>query len=409
MIDFGAAALTASRPTILQLIPRLDTGGAEQTTIDIVDALVKAGARALVATEGGRMAAAVTARGGELLTLPVASKNPATMLWNSRRIAALCQREGVDLIHARSRAPAWSGLMAARRLGLPFVTTYHGAYGGSSALKTWYNGVMARGVVVIANSNYTARLIAGRHKTPSDQIRVIPRGVDLARFDPAAVSPDRLAVLRARWGVRPEQPVILKAARLTSWKGQRVLIEAAGLLARDGRLGEAVVVLAGDPQGRDGYVDELKARIAVLGLGGRVVLGGHCDDMPAAFLAAAVSVIASTEPEAFGRVATESLAMGTPVVVTDLGAPPETLAMPADSPDRLGWVVPSGDAPTLATALTEVLAMSPDERTRFAAVARAHVAQGFSLERMQAATLAVYDGLLGTGLGDFGRELGVRL
>ena len=384
--------MTASRPTILQVIPRLETGGAEQTTIDMVDALVKAGARALVVTEGGRMAAAVAGHGGEIVPMPVASKNPARVLWNSRIMAALCRREGVNLIHARSRAPAWSGLLAARRLKLPFVTTYHGAYGGTSALKTWYNGVMARGDVVIANSAYTARLISARHQTPADKIRVIPRGVDLVRFDPAAVAPDRVAGLRARWGVRSGQPVVLNAARLTDWKGQRVLIEAAGILARQGRLGDAVVVLAGDAQGRDGYVAELQTRIADLGLGGRVVLGGHCDDMPAAFLASAVSVIASTEPEAFGRVATESLALGTPVIATDLGAPPETLA----ASTRLGWLVPAGDAAALAAALAEVLAMQAEARAAFATAARAHVAAGFSLGRMQADTLAVYDRLLGT-------------
>ena len=389
--------MSASRTTILQLIPRLETGGAEQTTIDITAALVKAKARALVATEGGRLASEVETRGGEIVSLPVASKSPAAILWNARRIAALCQREGVDLIHARSRAPAWSGLLAARSLKLPFVTTYHGAYGGKSALKTWYNGVMARGDTVIANSEFTARLIAERHHPPAGRVVVMPRGVDLIRFDPAAVSPDRISALRARWGVAAGRPIILNAARLTAWKGQRVLIEATGILARDGRLGEAVVVLAGDAQGRDGYAEELKARIADLDLGGRIVLAGHCEDMPAAFLAATVSVIASTEPEAFGRVTAESLAVGTSVVATNIGAPPETLAAaPADV--RLGWLVSPADAPALAAAIAGALALPPAARARLAGAARAHVAANFSLPVMQARTLAVYDRLLGTAL-----------
>ena len=389
--------MSTTRPTILQLIPRLDTGGAEQATIDITAALVKAGARALVATEGGRLASEVEKRDGEIVALPVASKNPAAILWNARRIAALCRRESVDLIHARSRAPAWSGLIAARRLGLPFVTTYHGAYGGRSALKTWYNGVMARGDAVIANSWFTARLIAERHGTAAARIVVVPRGVDLARFDPVAIASGRMAALRSRWGVAPERPVILHAARLTGWKGQRVLIEAARLLARDGRLGEAVVVLAGDAQGRNGYAEELRTLISYLGLGGRVVLAGHCEDMPAAFLTAAVSVIASTEPEAFGRVSAESLAVGTPVVATNIGAPPETLAA-APSGQRLGWLVPPGDAAALAAALAEALALPLAARARLAAAARAHVAASFGLPVMQAQTLAVYDRLLGTAL-----------
>ena len=386
-----------SRPTILQLIPRLETGGAEQATIDITSALVKAGARALIATEGGRLAAEVIQRGGEIVALPMASKNPAVILWNARRIAALCRREMVNLIHARSRAPAWSGLIAARRLKIPFVTTYHGAYGGKSALKTWYNGVMARGDAVIANSLFTARLIAARHATPAGRLVVIPRGIDLARFDPATIAPDRISALRSRWGLGPEQPFAVNAARLTSWKGQRVLIEAVGILAKDGRLGKAAVVLAGDAQGRDGYLEELKSLIRDLSLETQVVLAGHCEDIPAAFLAASVSVIASTEPEAFGRVAAESLAVGTPVVTTDVGAPPETLAT-APGRERLGWIVPPGDASALATALSEALAMPMEQRARLGREARAHVAASFGLAVMQTSTLAVYDRLLGTAL-----------
>ena len=150
--------------TILQVVPRLDTGGSEQTTVEIAEALSQAGARALVATEGGRMATAIASCGGEIVTFPVASKNPLTILANVRRLARLIEERGVDLVHARSRAPAWSALLAARRTGRPFVTTYHGAYGNPGPLKTFYNSVMARGDRVIANSRYTADLIAARHR-----------------------------------------------------------------------------------------------------------------------------------------------------------------------------------------------------------------------------------------------------
>ena len=392
--------MPASRPCILQLIPRLDTGGAEQATIDITGALVKAGARALVATEGGRLAPEIVASGGEIVTIAVATKNPALIWWNARRIAALARHEGVLLIHARSRAPAFSGLMAARRLGIPFVATYHGAYAGKSALKTWYNGVMTRGDAVIANSHWTARHIMERHGTPPDRIHVIQRGIDLLRFDAAAVAPGRMAALRAVWGVAPQQPVILCAARLTGWKGQRVLVEAARLLARDGRLGEAAIVLAGDAQGRDGYVSELREAIVDAGLQRRVIIAGHCADMPAAFLTATLSVIASTEPEAFGRVSAESLAMGTLVASTNIGAPQETLAVPGSS-GRLGWLVPPNDAGALAGAIAEALALAPPERARLGQAARAHVAETFSLARMQAETLGLYDRLLGSNLASF--------
>jgi glycosyltransferase involved in cell wall biosynthesis len=169
-------------PTILQIVPRLDTGGAELSTLEIVDALVRAGARALVATEGGRMAERVTALGGEIIVLPLESKNPVTIIANGQRLARLVHARSVALLHARSRAPAWSALMAARRTGVPFVTTYHGAYGERGRLKRFYNSVMARGDVVIANSRYTADLIRSRYGALAGTPRIIPRGVDIARF-----------------------------------------------------------------------------------------------------------------------------------------------------------------------------------------------------------------------------------
>ncbi|MEM7778652.1 MAG: glycosyltransferase, partial [Pseudomonadota bacterium] len=174
-------------PTILQIVPELDTGGAELSAIEVADAIVRAGGRALVASAGGRMVQQLLDVGGVAIDLPLASKNPVSLALNANRLVALVKRDGVDLIHARSRAPAWSGLRAARRAGLPFVTTYHGAYGEKTAAKRMYNSVMARGNIVIANSQYTADLIQQRYSTDAHKIRVINRGVDLAAFDPAAV------------------------------------------------------------------------------------------------------------------------------------------------------------------------------------------------------------------------------
>ena len=170
-------------------MPRLDTGGSEQATIEIAEALTRAGAKALVATAGGRMANAVTQAGGEIVTLPVASKNPFTMLANATRLESLIKERDVALVHARSRARAWSALLAARRTGRPFVTTYHGAYGTLGPLKAAYNSVMGRGDRIIANSRYTARLIAERHRLKAEHIRPIYRGIDEATFDPLVVPP----------------------------------------------------------------------------------------------------------------------------------------------------------------------------------------------------------------------------
>lgn len=392
------------KPTILQIVPRLDTGGAELTTLEITAALVTAGARALVATEGGRMAGEVASLGGELIEMPAASKYPLQMAANARKLAHLIKDRGIDIIHARSRAPAWSALLACRAAGIPLVTTYHGAYGGSGRLKTLYNGVMARGDRVIANSEFTARLIRERHGTPPERLRVIHRGVDLEKFAPArrpgAPEPRRLAALREALGVPPEARIVLQAARLAGWKGQRVTIEAAARLKAIGCLEGVTIVLAGDAQGRSGYAAELRRRIAEAGLEGDVRLPGHVADMPAAFELAHVAVVASTEPEAFGRTAIESQAMGCPVIATDIGAPPETvLAGPKFTPAKqTGWLVPPADADALAAAIRAALQMDEAARGALGARARNHVARHFSLARMQHDTLAVYDELLQTRL-----------
>ena len=334
--------MAATRPTILQIIPALDTGGAELSTVEMAAAIVASGGRALVATQGGRLSVRVIEAGGEIIPFAAATKNPARMMSNARALAALVRREHVDLIHARSRAPAWSALAAARATKRPFITTYHGAYAERGPLKRAYNSVMARGDVVIANSNYTAGLIKTRYGTPAVRIRVIHRGVDPAVFDPAVIKAERLETLRANWRIEPQQRVMLHAARLTRWKGQGVVIDALKLLKS---VSDWVCVFAGDDQGRAEYSNELRDQIAGAGLEQRVRFVGHVDDMPAAFAAATASLIASTEPEAFGRTAIEAQMMGCPVIATNIGAPPETvLSVPAvPATQRTGWLVAPAD------------------------------------------------------------------
>ena len=394
--------MARSQPTILQIVPHLDTGGAELSAVEIADAVVRAGGRALVLAEpGGRLGSRIVGCGGELVAFPAASKNPIRMLANARAITRLARAQDVDLIHAKSRAPAWSALLAARGANAPFVTTYHGAYNETNAAKRFYNSVMARGDLTIANSGYTADLIAQRYGTSRQRIQVIHRGVDTRRFDPAQIAPDRLAALRASWDVNDAAtPIVLHMARLTGWKGQSVLIEAAARLRQAGALNNAVVVLAGDAQGRTAYVQGLQDQVAQAGLQSSVRLVGHVDDVPTAFLAAHVAVVASTEPEAFGRAAIEAAAMGCPVIATAIGAPPETVLAEPEVPraSATGWLVPAGDAQALADRLALALALPGTERAAMGDRARAHVLAQFTVEAMQRRTLAVYDRLLATSL-----------
>jgi glycosyltransferase involved in cell wall biosynthesis len=382
--------------TILQVIPSLDAGGAERTAIDIASGLVEAGARALVASEGGRLVAELQAQGGEWIRFPAATKNPAKLALNILRMKRLCREEGVAIIHARSRAPAWTALRAARSLGVPFVTTYHGIYSGTAGPKLFYNSIMARGDVVIANSRYTADVISRLYPWAAARLEVIHRGTDLSLFAASSVSPERVEKLRAAWGVAPGQRVVLLAARLTGWKGQKLFIEAARRLLAEG-LPDTAFVMAGDAQGRDNYVRELDQLIAAHGLRDAVKRVGHCTDMPAAFLAAHAVAVASIEPEAFGRVAVEAQAMGTPVIVTDLGAVPETVLAPPDVPAgaRTGWRVPPSDAGALAEGIAAALSLRASQRSAMQARARAHVEAHFSLPGMVDKTLRVYENLIG--------------
>lgn len=393
----STARLLAGR-TILQVIPELDTGGAERTAIDIAAALSAVGARALVACERGRLVSELQAKGGIWIPFPAATKNPVSMALNVRKLARLIVSEQAEIVHARSRAPAWVALGATRLTKTPFITTYHGSYSGTSALKLRYNSVMARGDVVIANSDYTAGLISSLYPFARPNMRVIHRGTDLRMFSPAAVDPARVRKLREQWGLAAHERIVLLAGRLTSWKGQKVLIEAARLLAPLG-LGDTIFVLAGDEQGRTGYVREIDGLIAKAGLQGMVRRVGHCEDMPAAYLAASVACVPSTEPEAFGRAAVEAQAMGTPVVVSDLGAVPETvLAPPAVDPARrTGWRIPANDAQALADTLMAALSLGASARDALAERARAHVERHFSLEQMCGQTLDAYAAVLGGG------------
>jgi glycosyltransferase involved in cell wall biosynthesis len=375
--------------TLLQVTPELDTGGVEQTTVDIARAVVEAGGRALVASRGGRMEPALAAAGGELVRLPAHSKNPFVVASNARRLEALIRREGVHVVHARSRAPAFSALAAARRTGRPFVATYHGVYTAKNPLKRWYNAVMTRGDLVIANSEYTRAHVVAEHGVEPGKVVAIPRGVDLARFDPDRVTPGRAAALRRSWGLAETdpRPTFLLAGRLTRWKGQAFVVAAldrafpAGMRAKCARF-EPVLILAGDDQGREAFRAELERLASPLG--DRVRLVGHCDDMPPAYLAVDVALAPSLDPEAFGRTAVEPQAMGRPVLAADHGATAETVEHGVTGCGSRPATRTPGPSPARSRLLVA------ERRAVMGAAGRERVRRLFSLERMQADTLAVY-------------------
>ena len=372
--------------TILQIIPDLSAGGAERTTIEMTEAIRKAGGRALVASRGGRLESDLRQAGGELLRLNVASKNPFVLRANMRQLIDHIHQDGIDLLHARSRAPGWSALWAAEATGIPFVTTYHGAYSGTAGLKRRYNSVMARGDVVIANSDWTANHVHTVHDLPRDSIVTIPRGVDFETFDPKAVSAERRAALRESWGIAPTETRLLLVlpGRLTSWKGQMTALEALALLEPSERQ-NLRLILAGDDQGRSGYVAELNEFIVNEHLAECVSIVGHTEDMAAAYSLADIVLAPSTRPEAFGRVAAEASAMAKPVIVSDHGGQRETVIE-----GQSGARAEPGSARSLSACIRTMMQLPAPARTTMGEVGQAHIRENFSKQKLQQATLQVY-------------------
>lgn len=367
-------------------MPTLNSGGVERGTLEMVEAIVEAGGRALVATAGGRLEVRVQRAGGELIHMNAASKNPATVWQNARLMRRLIREEAVNVVHARSRAPAWSAYWATRGSGTPFVTTYHGAYNEDFPLKRIYNGIMAKGRPVIAISDFIRRLVIERHRVAEADIVTIPRGADHTVFTEEAVGAERAIKLAASWGlVEDTRTIVLMPGRLTRWKGGESLIDAAALLKAQ-RGPDFMVLLVGE-DGGSGFAETLEKRIEATGTGDVVYLVGSCDDMAAAYKLASVVVSASIEPEAFGRVSVEAQAMGRPVIATAHGGSRETVAH-----GQSGWLYPPGDSEILAATIQQALQMDPSARAHMGMAARARVHANYTVAAMQRATLGVYEG-----------------
>ena len=379
----GPAQARSRPPAVLQVLPSLVTGGVERGTVEIAQALAAAGWQAVVASSGGPLVREIERAGARHVTLPLASKNPLVMRANIGRLAEAIERFTIDIVHARSRAPAWSALWAARRTGRHFVTTFHNAYGAGSRLKHIYNSVMAKGERVIAISEFVGAHVAEVYGVTPDRLRVVPRGVDFTRFAPEHIRAERVVALARQWQLPDGALVVMMPGRLTRWKGQLVLIEA---LARLGRSDVRCLFMG---SGKARYRRELEAEAARLGLGAAVEIVDECRDMPAAYMLADVVVSASTSPEGFGRVVVEAQAMGRPVVATDHGGSRETVL-----PGSTGWLVPPRDPRAIADALAEALRLRPEERLAHAARAIAHVRRNFDTATMAARTLRVYEEVL---------------
>ena len=340
---------------MLVLAPTLHAGAADAGAVDLVRVLRGAGHRVLVASNGGRLEDDVTDAGAEFIRLDVADFNPIFIARAAFALRGVVRRDHCDVIHAHGRAAAWAGLVVSRATGVPLVTTWHKGYREQNIFKRLWNSAMVRGARVIAVSDQIAEMITERHGTPSEQIRVVPAAIDMARFDPSLVSEDRLDTLRRSWGVAPDTKVILVVGRMLRRKGHHVVVATVRRLKEMG-LKDFHCVFLGEDHGRSRYTGQLWDLVLSTGTLDVIRMADPSDDMPAAHAAASVVVSASTQPEGLQRAILEAQAMGRPVVVSDLGAD-SVLAPPAVPEDRMtGWRFSSGDDAALAAPDPPVLA-----------------------------------------------------
>jgi glycosyltransferase involved in cell wall biosynthesis len=371
-------------PVILQVLPSLQSGGIERGTIEIARAIRQASGKAIVASAGGPMTGSLAHAGATHITMPLNAKSPFTIWRNSRRLAKLIREHKVDIIHARSRAPAWAAWLAARKTGCHFVTTFHGTYGLQNKWKKKYNAIMTRGERVIAISHFIAEHIQQNYAIDPARLRIIHRGVDLKLFNPGNHSPQRMISLAQEWRLPDTLPLILFPSRITRWKGQDVFIRALAKLPHR----NFFAVLLGDDKGHETFRIELEKLVLELGLGEHVRVARHTPHVSEAYMLAKIVVSASLDPEAFGRVVLEAQAMGRPVIATNHGGPQETVI-----DGVTGWLVTPGDVDQLSAAIDHALSM-PEADMRAMQQQAMQNAQAFSLDIMSNQTLDMYEELL---------------
>jgi glycosyltransferase involved in cell wall biosynthesis len=362
---------------VLQILPELNGGGVERVTLDMVAGLRQAFPTTFVASSGGSLLPCLEQAGGSHFTLPLATKNPLQMLSNARRLAHLIRLHNIQLIHARSRAPAWSALWAARLAKIPLVTTYHSAYNTSNALKSFYNSIMTKGDRVIAISEFIMKHIGQEHPTAVPRVRLIHEGIDVEEFDPQLVTQQEIIDLRKTWSIPPHATVYLLPGRVTRIKGQTIFIEAIRRLNNPNVFG----IILGRNQENSPYSIDVRRQCE--GLPIRLV--PHISQPRAAYAAADFVVYPSLAQEAFGRVTAEAGAMERVIIASNHGATSELC-----QDTKTGYLIPPGDSRALADAMIQTLKLSPENSQKMGKAARAHICKNFSLSKMCNKTIDLY-------------------
>ncbi len=381
--------------TVLQIVPALRPSRTAQVAVNVAQALVRVGARAIVAGESGPLVETVKSFGGEWIEYPDTTFNFLKLKSNVELLAKLLKRERIDIVHAKGVGAAWSALPAVEHVGASLVTELPDLSPAQIMLGGFYLRAISSGDRIIVHSAFDAGPIIERYRVPRERIKVIPRGIDIASFDPARISPARVVALRQAWGVPSGAHVVLAPGRIAPWNGQTILVEAARILIESG-VRTVTFVLAGDDRRHPRHVRAIVKQAQAAGVYPLFRIIGECPDMPAAFAAADIVAVPWIKPPVTGRVVAEAQAMARPVITSTAGALGEYLLVPPQVPDELrtGWTVPPAAPSELARALGEALSLDVDGYRKLSARARQFAAYMFSPESVVTATLEVYISLL---------------
>ncbi|MDR1694657.1 MAG: glycosyltransferase family 4 protein [Lactobacillaceae bacterium] len=374
------------KPVVLQVLPEMEHGGVEVGTTEIASELQKQKIQNFVASKGGRMVYLLDKIGVKHFTLPLKSKNPFTILRNAKELEKIIKDNGINIVHARSRAPAWSAYLAAKRAGVVYVTTYHGTYGlGPLGIKKIYNRVMTFGKIVIAISEHIKNHIIEHYKVDPKKIRLIHRCVNINNFSPENVTSERMIKATEENHIPEDKQIITLVGRITRWKGQHLLIEALPKLKNN----NYHCLIVGSDQGRKKYREELDELIKKHNLGGRVQFIDHSFDIPALLMISDVVLSTAIEPEAFGRASIEGQAMGKIVLASNIGGSLENLIDGVS-----GKLFESNNPDSLAEAIDWALSLSNEERKKISNAAIENVRNNFTKQIMCDKTIAVYNEVL---------------
>ncbi|MBT5798732.1 MAG: glycosyltransferase family 4 protein [Alphaproteobacteria bacterium] len=375
------------QPVIVQVLPSLNNGGVERGTIEISHAIHKAGWKSIVISSGGILEAQLKRTGAIHYTLPVHNKNPISWAVTRSKLKKILKEENADLVHVRSRMPAWIGLPVAKMLNIPTIATIHGKFEAQNIFKRFYNRKMLTADKIIAISEYTKSVIERQFPKLSEKIslNIVHRGVDTSLFNASNVTQQRIVNEADRIGLPDDLPVVMLPARPAKWKGHVILLEALSLLKHM----EIACVLMGAGDSKNGYSEFLEKKSIELGLGAHVRISTSTRDMPAALMLADVVAMPSVMPEPFGRTSIEAQAMGRPVVAFDHGGARETIAV-----GKTGWLAEPNNVESLAMAIEKALNLSQLERDKLSTYAQSYVKRKFSVKKMTNSTLDIYKSLL---------------